>query len=207
MRRLSPILACVLALAGCGLGAGEERQGGAELRITRDFGHERLGVERIARVRDGQTVMRALQSGRRVETRYGGRFVHSIDGLSGQGARGARDWFYFVNGIEAAVGATDRPLAVGDVVQWDYRRWQATMRVPAIVGAYPEPFRSGAEGKRIPTRLECEDDRAPACARVRRRLTDLGVPVSSAQLGSAAGEGVLRVVVATFGFLDGALYV
>ena len=196
MARKAFLLAVALVLTGCGLGAGEQRQGGAELRITRDFGQQRLAVEKVARVREGQTVLRALRSGRRVETRYGGRFVQSIDGLSGGGSAGGSDWFYYVNGIEAEVGAAERALAVGDVVQWDYRRWRAAMRVPAIVGAYPEPFLSGAEGKRIPVRLECEDDRAPACEAVRRRLVGMGVPASSAQLGAEAGEGILRVVVA-----------
>ena len=196
MASKTALLAVSLALAGCGLGSGEERQGGAELRITRDFGQQRLAVDKVARVREGETVMRALQAGHRVETRYGGRFVQSIDGLSARGPAGGSDWFYFVNGIEAQVGAAERALAVGDVVQWDYRRWRAAMRVPAIVGAYPEPFLSGDEGKRIPVRVECEDDRARACLTVRRRLVGMGVPASSAQLGAEAGEGILRVVVA-----------
>ena len=37
-RRLRRALASVLLLAGCGLGAGETRAGGAQLHVTRDFG-------------------------------------------------------------------------------------------------------------------------------------------------------------------------
>ena len=70
---------------GCGLGAGEEQEGGAELRVTRDFGHEELGSARSTRVREDQTVMRLLRSEFDVETRFGGRFVQSIDGLEGRG--------------------------------------------------------------------------------------------------------------------------
>ena len=73
-----------------------------------------------------------------------------------------------MNGQEASVGAADRELRPGDVVQWDYRDWTATMSIPAIVGAYPEPFLHGFEGKRLPVRVECPDPdergRATTCA-------------------------------------------
>ena len=72
--------------------------------------------------------MRFLRADNDVETRYGGRFVQSIDGLSGQGAGGYADWFYFVNGIEADVGAAEYELSPGDVVQWDYRDWRGARR-------------------------------------------------------------------------------
>jgi hypothetical protein len=184
------------ALAGCGLGEGEERSGGAELRVTRDFGRQELATARRDTIREGETVMRFLQGERRVETRYGGGFVQSIDGLAGGGSGGREDWFYFVNGIEASVGAAERNLSPGDVVQWDHRNWEGAMRVPAIVGAYPEPFVHGSEGKRIPTRVECEDERSAACGEVARRLEDAGVTATRAPLGASAGPEVLRVVVA-----------
>ena len=60
-------------------------------------------------------------------------------------------------------------------MQWDYRDWGATMRVPAIVGAFPEPFLNGIEGKRRPVRVECEDAESEACETVKERLRDLGV--------------------------------
>jgi hypothetical protein len=186
----------VAATGGCGLGPGEEREGGATLRITRDFGQRLLRSARVERVREGQTVMRLLQSKARVDTRFGGGFVQSIDGLSGRGATGSRDWFYFVNGVEADRGAAERELSPGDVVQWDYRRWPAAMRVPAIVGAFPEPFVHGAEEKRLPTRVECEKPSGDACEDVKRRLDGQGVAASSAPLGSSASDEVLRVVVA-----------
>jgi hypothetical protein len=191
------LLASVLALPGCGLGSGEERAGGgAELRVTRDFGHDLLASAALDPVREGDTVMRFLQSERDVETRYGGGFVQSIDGLAGEGSGGDRDWFYFVNGLEAGIGAADYELSGGDVVQWDYRRWDAAMSVPAIVGAYPEPFLSGSEGKRLPTRVECEDDASTACREVKERLSAEGVAPTGAPLGAPAGPEVLRVVVA-----------
>jgi hypothetical protein len=183
-------------MSACGLGPGEPRPGGVELRVTRDFGQER--VREIARrnSRGGGTVLRFLQAERQVETAYGGGFVRSIDGIEGGGSSAQRDWFYFVNGLEASVGAAERKLYDGDVVQWDFRRWDAAMSIPAIVGAYPEPMLSGIEGKRLPVRIECAEDRGPACRQVERRLRGAGVTASVGPFGVPAGENVLRVVVA-----------
>ena len=192
------IAACGLALAGCGLGPGGELGGGAELRVTRDFGQERLASAELTEVREGDTVMRFLQAEQEVDTAYGGGFVEGIGGLESEGPGGGRDWFYFVNGLEADVGAADHPLSPGDVVQWDYRYWQAAMRIPATVGAYPEPFLHGSRGERFPTRVECGDDVQAACDEVRERLEDAGVTASGAPLGAPATADVLRVVVATW---------
>jgi hypothetical protein len=195
-RRLRLVLPLLL-LAGCGLGEGNERAGGgAELRVTRDFGRAALGSAKLAKVREGQTVMRFLRSRFEVRTRYGGRFVQSIDGLAGGGAGGHADWFYWVNGIEAEVGAAEYELDPGDRVQWDHRDWSAAMRVPAIVGAYPEPFEHGFEGKRRPVRVECAEAKSKACQTVKERLEGAGVPVSSSTIGTGYSSKVIRVVVA-----------
>jgi len=194
MRR-APILLVAAALAGCGLGAGSERDGAAELRVTRDFGQVPLRAAKKPDVREGDTVMRFLRSRAKVETRYGGRFVQAIDGLSGTTAGEKRDWFYYVNGIEAPTGATERKLEPGDVVHWDYRRWDAAARVPAIVGSFPEPFVHGAEGKRFPTRIECADRDAPACDEVARRLSAANIAAGFGSPGAQAQGKVLRVMV------------
>lgn len=198
LRSALPTVVAVLALAGCGLGPGEELEGRAELRVTRDFGHERLAMAERSEVREGDTVMRFLQAEQEVETAYGGGFVQAIGGLEGEGSSGGRDWFYFVNGLEADVGAADYSLSPGDVVQWDYRYWLAAMRIPAIVGAYPEPFLHGIGGERLPTRVECGEDVEAACDEVNDRLAEAGVTASGAPLGAPASEDVLRVVVATW---------
>jgi hypothetical protein len=191
------LLAGVAPAAGCGLGEGEERAGGgATLRVTRDFGRRELGEVRLERVREGQTVMRMLRSEFDVTTRFGGRFVQSIDGLEGAGAGGQEDWFFWVNGVEADRGAADWEVAPGDRIQWDHRNWSAAMRVPAIVGAYPEPFASGLGGKRRPVRVECEDADADVCRAARDRLKSEGVPTSGASLGAPGIEEVTRLVVA-----------
>jgi hypothetical protein len=189
------VAAAAVLLAGCGLGPGEARKGGAELRVTRDFGHVRLYDVKRAKLRESDTVMRFLRAQRKVDTRYGGRFVQAIDGLEGSQESGSRDWFFFVNGFESEVGAAERKLEKGDVVQWDYRRWDGAMRVPAIVGAYPEPFVHGIEGKRLPVRVECADPGAGACSEVKDRLDRIGARPGSSSLGVPASDKVLRVVV------------
>ena len=199
MRRVLGALACVAAVAlpaGCGLGEGDEQAGGATLRVTRDFGRAELGSADTETLRDGGTVMRFLRSEFDVETRFGGGFVQSIDGLAGEGSSGRRDWFFFVNGIESDVGAAEYELSPGDRVQWDLRHWRAAMRVPAIVGAYPEPFRSGIGGKRRPVRVECEEAAAEPCRDAKDSLERAGVPVSGSSLGAPGTETVTRLVVA-----------
>jgi Domain of unknown function (DUF4430) len=116
VRRSAAFLACglALALAGCGLGQGPAKSGtGAQLRVTRDFGRAQLGQARLAKVRDGDTVMRLLRSRFKVTTRFGGGFVQSINGLAGGGEGGHVDWFFFVNGIESSVGAASYQLSPG----------------------------------------------------------------------------------------------
>lgn len=202
MRRPAALLALALALAltGCGLGAGEAKPGGGvELRVTRDFGQKPLGAPAHAsEVRESDTVMRFLQTNRKVTTRFGGGFVQSIDGVAGNQAA-EHDWFFYVNGSESSVGAADYSLNSGDVVQWDYHDWEATQHIPATVGAFPEPFVHGQKGKRLPTRIECEDESSSACKQVSDALSNAGVSASRASIGAPAGEKTLRVIVAKFG--------
>jgi hypothetical protein len=124
--------------------------------------------------------------------------VQSIDGIEGQGAGGQVDWFYWVNGLEADKGASEWEVLPGDRIQWDHRDWSAAMRIPAIVGAFPEPFANGLEGKRRPVRVECEEVDSPACSAARDRLNNVGVSTSGSSLGAPGTEAVTRLVVATW---------
>ena len=139
------LLACLGAAALTGCGVISHGKGEAKLWITRDRGTQVVLVEKV---KAGQTAMAALQGVTKVKTRYGGRFVQSIDGVSGSLSQ-RRDWFYFVNGYEADRGAADYTLHDGDVEWWDYRSWKGSaIHVPVVVGAFPEPFLHGYDGKK-----------------------------------------------------------
>jgi len=199
VRRLLALVVLCVALAGCGLGAGESSSGpaGTELTVSRNFGAEEVGHDERKTIPGGETVMRQLQREFTVETRYGGGFVQEIDGVSG-GRRSGRpvDWFYYVNGIEAGAGAASRRLEPGDRVWWDHHDWGAAMRIPAVVGSFPEPFLNGAQGKKIPIRIDCAEDAREQCREVRERLENEGAKVGgSGTLGTRAGPGVLRLLV------------
>lgn len=195
---LAGLVAAALApLAGCGVGPGAERSGaGADLRVTRDFGHQLVLAEKGLRIREDETVMRLLERNAEVDTRFGGGFVQSIEGVAGRGPGGTSDWFYYVNGIEADEGAADYELSPGDVVQWDRREWSATADVRAIVGAFPQPLLDGLGGKRFPVRVECQDSESAPCRDVKQTLRDAGIPASGSSLGAPGNQNVARVVVA-----------
>jgi hypothetical protein len=191
------LLLVVLALAGCGFGAGEKQSGGTvTVTVSTDFGRDRLAPTSRQSAREGETVMRLLQRSFDVSTRFGGNFVQEIDGVSGGRTDGRRvDWFYYVNGIESSAGAGERKLYPGDRVWWDHHDWETAMRVPAVVGSFPEPFRSGEAGKKLPIRLVCLGSETRSCDEVEKRLGDAGVRnVARSNLESSPGE-VLRILV------------
>jgi hypothetical protein len=188
-------LGLAAAASGCGLGAGDE-PAGTKLTITRDFGARQVRELDAPKVGGDETVMRLLQRNAKVSTRYGGGFVQSIDGLAG-GRSGGRpvDWFYYVNGVEASRGAAATGLRPGDRVWWDRHDWSAAMRVPAVVGSFPEPFVHGIDGKRLPVRLECATPGSEPCRHVSRRLASYDVPVAIGGLLTARVEETLRILV------------
>ena len=170
-------LVTLVLLAGCGsFGAGGE-EGTATLWVTRDRGAEML---LDVKVDAGQTLMRALGSKVELETRYGGRFVQSIDGLAGS-LDDQRDWFWFVNGYEGDRSASSYRLHDGDVAWLDYRGWEREGEARVVVGAFPEPFLHGYDGKTRPATVRFEGSRDRATVLARRIGADsiepLGTPV------------------------------
>jgi hypothetical protein len=190
------LLLAALAAAGCVLGAGAE-VGEVELTATRGFGAAPL-LQRELGAKESDTVMRVLEGGAEISTRYGGGYVQSIEGVE-EAQRGGRpyDWFFFVDGIESPIGAADYSLRGGERIWWDYRDWSATNHVPAVVGSFPAPFAAGYEGRSHPVAVECEGG-GGACARVRQALEELGVAVAG---GSPVGA--IRVLVGPWERLRG----
>ena len=188
------ILAAALALgatvaAGCGLGPGKD-QGDVSLTVTRDYGSKVL-VQKSDSIHESDTVLRVLDRNTDITTRYGGGFVQSIDGLSGTASGGHTfDWFFYVNGIESPVGSTDYDLSGGDRIWWDYRDWTSAMRVPAVVGSWPEPFVHGFQGTRWTPAVSCEGAAQP-CDVVERALRVGGARASD--LGESHGTANIVV--------------
>lgn len=140
-------LLAVLALAGCGGEGPTAADGTAHLRVTRDRG---ASVLIDVDVPAGQSLLRALRSETKVDTRYGGGFVQSIDDIEGS-ARRHRDWFWFVNGLAGDRSAASYRLRDGDIAWWDYRDWSHDAETLEVVaGVFPEPFLHGYDGKPRP---------------------------------------------------------
>jgi len=198
-------LCWALAAAGCGLGPGGE-EGSAELRVTRDYGEEPV-LKARDEVRESDTVMRLLDRSAEIETRYGGGFVQSIEGIAGGERFGRRhDWFFYVNGIESSVGAAEFNLSDGDRVWWDHRDWTSAMRVPAVVGSFPEPFVHGFDGERWAVRISCFAG-LELCEEASRRIEEEGaspeVVTDPAVDSSSRDRGVVEVLVGEWGSLRG----
>ena len=166
------------------------------MSVTDGFGQAPLGRDVSMRAPGAETAMRQLQREHSVKTRYDGRFVQSIDGREGGTQQGRPvDWFYFVNGEEAKVGAAEQVLHRGDSVWWVRRDWGAATHVPAVVGQWPHPF---VEKERQAGRvqLDCIGEGGGSdepCDRVRAALERIGAEATTGP--GTAGSARLRVVV------------
>jgi len=173
------LLLVALALAGCGEEA-RSGNGTATLWVTRDRGATVLVNQQVPA---GQTLLRALRSRADVTTRYGGRFVQSIDGIAGDASR-RRDWFWFVNGLTGDTGAAEYRLHDGDVAWWDYRDWSGDAETLEVVaGAFPEPFLHGFGGNVRAAAVRHAPGRAEDARRVARAIgasdvATIGTPVA-----------------------------
>lgn len=187
------LLGAALATAGCGLGPGAD-VGSVELTVTRDYGTTPM-LRSTVEAQESDTVMRVLEGEAEIETRYGGGFVKTIEGVAQQqssGSGGPYDWFFYVDGVESPVGAAEVKLEGGERVWWDYRDWSSTNHVPAVVGSWPAPFAEGVGGKRYPVAVECAIEGA-ACPATVAALEREGVAVAS-----GSPEKPIRVLVGTW---------
>jgi hypothetical protein len=174
VRRAAVLVLLGAVAAGCGGGPGAGR---ATVWITRDRGGR---VIHVANVPAGLTAMQGLSRVAKVETRYGGRYVRAIDGVS---EHGRRSWFYYVNGYLADRGAADYRLHAGDVEWWDYRPWRNPAQDPLVAGAFPQPFLSGYAGQRRKTVIV-----TPDAAGVRSLARRLHASVASIGVGALARD-------------------
>jgi hypothetical protein len=174
VRRLALATLGAVVLAGCG--STTSTSGRATVWVTRDRGAH---VLHVAKVPAGLNAMQGLQRVAKVGTRYGGRYVRSIDGVD---EHGRRAWFYYVNGYLADRSAAEYRLRAGDVEWWDFRPWRDPAQDPVVVGSFPEPFLHGYDGKRRPAVVAALDPANPLVQAVARRLRARAV-VPTATIG------------------------
>lgn len=201
------LLLAALTAAGCGLGPGAD-VGRVQLTVTREYGAVPV-LERTVGAKESDTVMRLLEGEADIATRYGGGYVHSIDGVA-EGERGGDpyDWFFYVDGVESPVGAAEVDAKGGERIWWDYRDWSATNHVPAVVGSWPAPFTDGIAGKPHPVVVECLPSRGslntPAVQKEPRnggeacRTTRAALEREGVKLASGSPKGAIRVLVGTW---------
>jgi hypothetical protein len=182
------LLGAAVVAAGCGLGPGSG-VGTVDLTVTREFGAVKVS-EASGEANESDTVMRFLEGENEIETRYGGGYVKSIDGVS-ESEHGGHpyDWFFFVNGIESPIGAAEVSVEGGDRIWWDNRDWSASEHVPAVVGSWPAPFTTGWEGHDPVVAVECEGG-GEACGTVAAALEEEGVKIAK-----GSPQGAIRVLV------------
>jgi hypothetical protein len=188
------LAAAAFAAGGCGFGPGDESEGEATLTVTRAYGSETM-VEAIQEgPPESETVIRFLDREAEIATRYGGGFVQSIEDVSGE-VRGGRsfDWFFYVNGIESPIGSAEAEVRGGDRIWWDHRDWTDAMRVPAVVGSWPEPLLQASEGDPHEVGVECAAERS-TCDQVEEKLDAADVDAAVVDPGGA-DDSAPRVVV------------
>ncbi len=176
-RALALVLA-MTALAGCGASANTSSDE-ISITVTRDFGAD--DVVALERVPSAGGLARIFE-------RHPNR-------------RGAQS--LFVNGILADEAASELTVQGGDRVWLDQHEAGAAREIRAVVGAFPEPFLRGSDGRRLPVRVECDDPRGGACAAVADKLVGLGVVAGRSIISRSAADETLRILVAPWKRLRG----
>lgn len=146
----------------------------AELILTENF--DRPVQPSVSVSPDGRNAMTILKEQAETETTFGGGYVSAISGLGEEKKGGAnRHWFFYVNGALASRGALQYVLEESWNLWWDFHAWDGQRFVSAVIGAWPEPFLSGSEGKKAPVAIWTADDFRSEANAIRDRLIAAGV--------------------------------
>lgn len=151
-----------------------------DLRVTTDFGQKKVFAKNVGMVKD-EVGMEVLFRNLDIQTAYGGGFVNAINGIESKytfytgSDRKKLDWFYWVNGILAPIGVGEYRPQAGDVIWWDYHDWSVTMFIPAVIGSYPQPFKSGFQGKNPGTVIMYTENYADEAEKLKKSLQKQGV--------------------------------
>lgn len=154
--------------------------GNINLWVSRYFAAETEFDKKVSFKKD-QQLLDVMHDYLEVETAYGGGFVNGINGTKSgytdksMFTRKKRDWFYYVNGSVADVGADQIAARNGDTVWWDYHDWSGNgSNARAVVGSYPHPFTVGYDGTRKRTVVLYWDGHQPEAERLVQGLKNTG---------------------------------
>jgi len=143
------IITIMLLLSGCqGQLNGDSQidsDQSIQLVVTKNFGREII-FDQAVQIANNDSVMKVLVNHLEVETKYNGTFVNGIEGVSSTfGGKNNQqfDWFFYINGSSADVGANEYMLKNHDQVWWDFHEWGKGINISSVIGQFPEPFING----------------------------------------------------------------
>ncbi len=147
----------------------------ATVVVTTGFGRDVI-VEDTVGVPEGTSALETLRRVADVETKYGGGFIDSINGIASR-YPAEEDWFVHVNGMATNKGAGECSLYGGDILQMDYHEWSFRTFVPAMIGVIPGQLLHGFEGVLFPTAVVYQQGLADCAETLADHLEHLGVEV------------------------------
>lgn len=152
------------------------------LLITRDYGRTILEEREVCA--ENKAVLNILHEifPGEIETAYGGSYLCGIKDLK---ATRGYDWFFYVNGFFADVGALDYFPTVGEKIWWDYHQWRIQRSANALIGCYPEPFLHGYQGKIKPTKIVYTPTQKAKAFELLDSLKSLGVQEIDSEIFAA----------------------
>jgi hypothetical protein len=165
------VIAFILAIVSGGYQLRASDKIAVKVIVTQDFGSELMLNESVI-VDEGSNAMDALQKVATVETQYGGGFVKAINNVANEAHK---DWFFYVNGMSANMGALDYELHNGDIEHWDFHDWSFHQFVPAIIGDFPQPFLGGYQGTILPTIVVYDEGFEDAAQNLVSKLEELRI--------------------------------
>ncbi|MEI6625801.1 MAG: DUF4430 domain-containing protein [Thermoleophilia bacterium] len=182
LRALPALLLVAAFVAACGTSKSAPPAAGSPgvpIAVTADWG--------TAAIADGAgtpgSVVSATRGVTKIATTYGGRYVSSIGGKAGDGTR---DWIFWINGIEASVGAADVKVSAQDSVWWDLHRWPGRVHVPAVIASWPMPLTRGITGQSSPVTAD-----APLSTALRKAGANVTLPAATSGPRALVGGGAV----------------
>ena len=178
LRVLPALLLVAMIVAACGTSKSALSASGTPgvpIAVTADWGT--VAVARGAGTPG--SVISATRAVTPIVTTYGGRYVSSLGGQAGDGSR---DWIFWVNGIEASVGAADIKVSAQDSVWWDLHRWPGRVHVPAVIASWPMPLTRGLTGESPPITAD-----PPLATALRKAGASVTLPAATSGPRALAG--------------------